>query len=165
MSIERLKSITVEEGKCGGRPCIRGQRIRVTDVLELLANGASFEEVLADYSFLEREDIFAAMEYAASSRSHSPPGIVKFLVDNQLPAALARFLTSRGAECDHVLDLDMADASDAESAKTRIFYIFANAPSSRMRFVWIRFGELPDEGALGRNRACMAESGNWPKRW
>jgi uncharacterized protein (DUF433 family) len=71
MSAERLKRITVEEGKCGGRPCIRGQRLRVTDVLELLANGASFDEILADYSFLEREDIYAAIEYAAHQADHA----------------------------------------------------------------------------------------------
>jgi uncharacterized protein (DUF433 family) len=65
MSTERLQRITIEEGKCGGRPCIRGQRIRVTDVLELLGAGASFEEILKDYAFLEREDILAAIEYAA----------------------------------------------------------------------------------------------------
>ena len=65
MDPERLKRITVEEGKCGGRPCIRGYRMGVTDVLELLAAGASFEEILADCPFLEREDIFAAIEYAA----------------------------------------------------------------------------------------------------
>ncbi len=68
---ERLKRITVEEGKCGGRPCIRGLRIRVTDVLELLAAGASFEEILSDYPSLEREDIFAAIEYAARQADHS----------------------------------------------------------------------------------------------
>jgi uncharacterized protein (DUF433 family) len=71
MSAERLKRITVEEGKCGGRPCIRGQRIRVTDVLELLANGASHDEILADYSFLEGEDIYAAIEYAAHQADHT----------------------------------------------------------------------------------------------
>ena len=77
---------------------------------------------------------------------------MKFLVDNQLPAALARFLTSRGAECDHVLDLGMADASDADIckyasqndliviSKDEDFLYFANAPSSTLRFVWIRFG-------------------------
>ena len=70
MDPERLKRITVEEGKCGGRPCIRGYRIRVTDVLELLAAGASFEEILADYPFLEREDIYAAIEYAARQSDH-----------------------------------------------------------------------------------------------
>ncbi len=59
------KRITIEEGKCGGRPYIRGQRIRVTDVLELLGAGASFEEILKDYAFLKREDILAAIECAA----------------------------------------------------------------------------------------------------
>lgn len=71
MNSERLKRITVEEGKCGGRPCIRGLRIRVTDVLELLAAGASFEEILSDYPSLEREDIFAAIEYAARQADHA----------------------------------------------------------------------------------------------
>ena len=59
-----LKRITVEPGKCGGKPCIRGQRMRVSDVLDLLAAGASFEEILRDYAFLEREDILAALSYA-----------------------------------------------------------------------------------------------------
>jgi uncharacterized protein (DUF433 family) len=71
MSAERLKRITVQEGKCGGRPCIRGQRIRVTDILELLASGADIDEILADYSFLEREDIYAAIEYAGHQADHS----------------------------------------------------------------------------------------------
>jgi uncharacterized protein (DUF433 family) len=70
MTLERLSRITVEEGKCGGRPCIRGQRIRVKDVLELLSSGASFEEILKDYPFLEREDILAAIDYAAYQTDH-----------------------------------------------------------------------------------------------
>ena len=70
MTIERLKMITVEEGKCGGRPSIRGFRIRVSDVLDLLAAGASYEEILADYPFLEKEDILAAIEYAARQADH-----------------------------------------------------------------------------------------------
>jgi uncharacterized protein (DUF433 family) len=70
MNLERLNRITIEAGKCGGRPCIRGQRIRVTDVLELLGSGASFEEILADYPFLEREDILAALDYAAHQTDH-----------------------------------------------------------------------------------------------
>jgi uncharacterized protein (DUF433 family) len=70
MNLERLKRITVEEGKCGDRPCIRRQRIRVTDVLELLASGASFDEVLKDYAFLESEDILAAIDYAAHQTDH-----------------------------------------------------------------------------------------------
>jgi uncharacterized protein (DUF433 family) len=70
MDIKRLNRITIEDGKCGGRPCIRGYRMRVTDVLELLAAGAAVDEILADYPFLEREDIFAAIEYAARQADH-----------------------------------------------------------------------------------------------
>lgn len=70
MNAERLNRITVEEGKCGGRPCIRGLRMRVSDVLELLAAGASFDEILKDYPFLEREDILAAIDYAAHQTDH-----------------------------------------------------------------------------------------------
>jgi len=67
---ELLKRITIEEGKCGGRPCIRGKRMRVVDVLELLSAGATNEEILEDYPSLEREDILAAIEYAARQTDH-----------------------------------------------------------------------------------------------
>ena len=70
MSPDRLKRITIEEGKCGGRPCIRGYRIRVTDILELLASGATHEEILTDYPFLEKDDIYAALEYAGHQSDH-----------------------------------------------------------------------------------------------
>lgn len=70
MNPERLNRITVEDGKCGGRPCIRGHRIRVTDLLELLAAGASYEEILKDFPFLEREDILAAIDYVARQTDH-----------------------------------------------------------------------------------------------
>ncbi len=70
MNLELLKRITIEPSKCGGRPCIRGMRIRVTDVLQLLSSGASYEEILADYPDLEREDILAAIEYAAHQADH-----------------------------------------------------------------------------------------------
>jgi len=70
MNTELLSRITVEPGKCGGKPCIRGKRMRVTDVLELLGAGASFEEILRDYPFLEREDILAAITYAARQTDH-----------------------------------------------------------------------------------------------
>lgn len=71
MNVELLKRITIEDGKCGGRPCIRGKRIRVTDVLQLLSAGASPAEILADYPFLESEDILASIEYAAFEADHS----------------------------------------------------------------------------------------------
>jgi uncharacterized protein (DUF433 family) len=70
MNLELLKRITTEPGKCGGRPCIRGMRMRVTDVLQLLSAGASYEEILADYPDLKREDILAAIEYAAHQADH-----------------------------------------------------------------------------------------------
>lgn len=70
MRLDRLNRITIEEGKCGGRPCIRGYRVRVSDVLELLSAGASIDEVLSDYAFLEREDVLAAIEYAAHQADH-----------------------------------------------------------------------------------------------
>ena len=62
--------ITVDPEICGGRPCIRGQRIRVKDVLELLAAGADRQEILADYPYLEDEDITAVLLYAAHSNDH-----------------------------------------------------------------------------------------------
>jgi uncharacterized protein (DUF433 family) len=58
--------ITIEPGTCGGRPCIRGMRMQVTDVLSLLAAGASFDEILRDYPDLESGDIVAALDYAAA---------------------------------------------------------------------------------------------------
>lgn len=65
-----LERITVEPGKCGGRPCIRGTRFRVMDLLELLAAGASHEEILRDYAFLEPDDITAALLYSARQADH-----------------------------------------------------------------------------------------------
>ncbi|WP_353268770.1 DUF433 domain-containing protein [Gemmatimonas sp.] len=57
--------ITIEPGKRGGKPCIRGLRITVYDVLDYLAGGMSEDEVLADFPDLEREDIRAALAFAA----------------------------------------------------------------------------------------------------
>jgi len=71
MGSDRLRRITIDDAQCGGRPCIRGMRIRVTDVLELLGAGANFEEILEDYPYLEREDILASIEYAARQTDHA----------------------------------------------------------------------------------------------
>jgi uncharacterized protein (DUF433 family) len=65
-----IDRITVSPDVCGGRPCIRGLRIRVKDVLDLLAAGATREEILADYPYLEAEDITAALEFAARQSDH-----------------------------------------------------------------------------------------------
>jgi uncharacterized protein (DUF433 family) len=63
---ELLKRITIEEGKMGGRPCIRGLRIRVQDVLEMLASGMTAEEILTEFPDLEADDIRATLVYAAA---------------------------------------------------------------------------------------------------
>ena len=68
--MSELSRITVDPNQCGGRPCLRGLRIRVKDVLDLLAAGASREEILQDYPLLETGDITAALEYAARQVDH-----------------------------------------------------------------------------------------------
>jgi uncharacterized protein (DUF433 family) len=65
-----LTRITTNPAQCGGRPCIRGMRIRVKDILDLLAAGVSLETVLQDYPCLEKEDIEAALEFAAAQSDH-----------------------------------------------------------------------------------------------
>ena len=62
--------ITFNPRQCGGRPCIRGMRIRVRDVLDLLAARVPEVEILADYPDLEPEDIQACLEYAAAQLDH-----------------------------------------------------------------------------------------------
>ena len=65
MSPDYTKIITVDSGKRGGKPCIRGLRITVYDVLEYLASGMSEDEILADFPDLERDDIRASLAFAA----------------------------------------------------------------------------------------------------
>jgi uncharacterized protein (DUF433 family) len=69
-SIKYVERITVNPDQCGGRPCIRGMRIRVKDILELLAAGVSEPEILNDYPYLEPEDIRAALAFAAERANH-----------------------------------------------------------------------------------------------
>jgi uncharacterized protein (DUF433 family) len=66
-----LERITVEPGKCGGRPCIRGMRIRVSDILGMLAENVSHAEILRDFPYLEPDDIKAALAYAAKQADHT----------------------------------------------------------------------------------------------
>ncbi|MBX3747581.1 MAG: DUF433 domain-containing protein [Verrucomicrobiae bacterium] len=69
MSAEQPR-ITINPRQCGGRPCIRGMRIRVTDVLDLLAAGLSFDQILDEMPDLEREDITASITYARRGIDH-----------------------------------------------------------------------------------------------
>lgn len=68
---QKISRITINPEQCGGRPCIRGMRIRVSDVLDLLASGLSPDEILIEMPDLEREDIFASIHYAARRIDHS----------------------------------------------------------------------------------------------
>ena len=65
-----LDRITINAEQCGGRPCIRGMRIRVIDVLDLLAAGLSWEQILEEMPDLEVEDLQAALQYAARRLDH-----------------------------------------------------------------------------------------------
>ena len=65
MPLDYTKIITVEPGKRGGKPCIRGLRITVYDILEYLASGMSYDEILADFPDLTKEDIRACLAFAA----------------------------------------------------------------------------------------------------
>jgi uncharacterized protein (DUF433 family) len=65
-----IDRITIDPEVSGGRPCIRGLRIRVKDVLDLLAAGATHDEILADYPYLEADDITAVLEFAARQNDH-----------------------------------------------------------------------------------------------
>jgi len=63
--------ITSDPGICGGKPCIRHMRIRVRDIVEMLAGGNSTSKILEDFPHLEREDILAALAFAAESVDHT----------------------------------------------------------------------------------------------
>jgi len=66
-----LDRITIEPGKLGGKPCLRGLRVRVQDVLEMLAAGMTNDDILFEYPYLERDDIRAALAYAAMAVADS----------------------------------------------------------------------------------------------
>jgi uncharacterized protein (DUF433 family) len=68
--LSAIDRITIDPDVCGGRPSIRGLRIRVKDVLDLLAAGATHDEILGDYPYLEPGDITAVLEFAARQNDH-----------------------------------------------------------------------------------------------
>lgn len=63
--------ITIEPGKRGGKPCIRGMRITVYDILSYLASGMTYDEILSDFHYLTKEDILASLEYAADRERYT----------------------------------------------------------------------------------------------
>jgi uncharacterized protein (DUF433 family) len=75
--MSHLDRITFNPNQCGGRPCIRGMRIRVKDILEMLASGATEAEILESFPYLEREDIQASLEFAAHQTDHAVLSLAK----------------------------------------------------------------------------------------
>jgi len=70
MTLAGHPRISVDPAVCGGRPTIAGTRVRVTDILEMLAGGASEAEIAADFPYISTEDIRAALAYAAGAHDH-----------------------------------------------------------------------------------------------
>jgi len=71
MNPDLLDRITSNPRQAGGRPCIRGMRVRVKDVLDMLAGGATEREILDDFPYLEADDIKACLEYASAQVDHA----------------------------------------------------------------------------------------------
>lgn len=69
-TVELMPRITVNPDQCGGRPCVRGMRIRVIDVLDLLAAGLSHDQVVEELPDLELEDVAACLRFASSRLDH-----------------------------------------------------------------------------------------------
>jgi uncharacterized protein (DUF433 family) len=71
MTLAGFPRISIDPGVCGGRPVITGTRVRVSDVLDMLAGGASSEEIAADFPYISEEDVRAALAYAAAQADHA----------------------------------------------------------------------------------------------
>ena len=74
--------ITIESSKRSGKPCIRGMRITVDDVLSYLASGMNYEEILEDFPYLTKDDILACLSYAAD-RERQPCSSIKILEESE----------------------------------------------------------------------------------
>ena len=115
MAYER---ITIDPVRMRGLPCIRDTRMTVSAVLGQLAAGRTADEVLADYPYLERADILAALEFAADAvQEHElplaqPRSPVRLLIDANLSPRVAATLRDAGHEAVHVADIGMLAASD-----------------------------------------------------
>ena len=70
MTRETCDRVHVDPSICGGRPHIRGTRVRVSDILDLLASGAAQSEILADYPYLREADVRAALAFGAAATGH-----------------------------------------------------------------------------------------------
>jgi uncharacterized protein (DUF433 family) len=106
--------ITIESDKLGGKPCIRGLRITVYDVLDYLASGMSQEEVLRDFPDLTAEDIRACLAFAAERerRLVALPAGVRLLLDQNLSPHLVQALADLFPGSAHVREVGLSQATD-----------------------------------------------------
>jgi uncharacterized protein (DUF433 family) len=70
MTLSGFPRIAIDPAVCGGRPTVAGTRVRVRDVLEMLAGGASIGEITEDFPYLVEADVLAALAYAAAAADH-----------------------------------------------------------------------------------------------
>ncbi len=119
MNLDRLNRITVEAGKCGGRPCIRGRPRRAS-------------------------------------------GVVKFLVDNQLPTALAQYLRERGFDCQHVLEAGLGDALDSEICRHAEFEKRIINQQGRRLFLFRQTTRCENQSHLGSLGGIAELRHFWP---
>lgn len=70
MTLAGFPRIAVDPAICGGRPIVTGTRVRVSDILEMLAGGADVDEIVADFPYLSADDVRAALGYAAAMADH-----------------------------------------------------------------------------------------------
>ena len=115
VSMNYANRITFDPEQCGGRPCVRHYRIRVKNVLDMMAAGVSEAEILKDYAFLEPEDIRACLEFAAEQVELSGFGkrlrvCASSLTRNCPPPW--RWLREKGHQAEHVLDVNLAQSKD-----------------------------------------------------
>lgn len=151
--------ITYNPKQCGGKPCIRGMRVRVKDILEMLAGGMTEAEILADFEYLESLDIRAALEYASMQADHPVLKVsqVKFLLDAHLPPVLARVMAREGYEVVHLFDLNMNAAADLDIwkyagendyvviSKDEDFIRWQADVRNGPRFIWVRTGNCKNK--------------------
>ena len=109
--------ITVEPGKRGGKPCIRGMRITVDDVLEYLSSGMTDDEVLSGFPYLTREDIQACRAFDADRKRRVVSlswDVMRILLDQNLSPNLRTSLQDIYPESLHVQDIGLSVADDLD---------------------------------------------------
>jgi uncharacterized protein (DUF433 family) len=79
-----LSRITIDPAICHGKPCVRGLRYPVEMLLDLLSSGTTFEEILADYEDLERDDLLAALQFSAPNPAPNDELVKLWIADHRM---------------------------------------------------------------------------------